>query len=114
MEVELEDSTCVVLRSGNDPKYYGTRRAAGESKLLHALKMELNKRGFDFIKKRMWRDGHMVDDMQQYIRERRPVGGRQLCIFNNAWATEGANDAYNDRGCVTLSVVDLCEKESEV
>ena len=38
--------------------------------------------------------------MQQYLRERKPVNGRQLGIYNEAWAIEGANDAYNDRGRV--------------
>ena len=112
MEVKLEDRACVIVRGANDPKYYGTRHAKGESSLLHALKNELNKRGFDFIKKRMWKDGHLVNDMQQYLRERKPVNGCQLGIYNDAWAIEGANDAYNDRGCVTLSVFNLCKKDS--
>ena len=110
MRVNLKKHACVVTRGKNDPKYYGTLQGRGESNFLHALKTELNKQGFDFIKKRMWKDGHWVDDIQQYLRERSPVNGRQLCIFNGAWAFEGANDPYNDTGTVTLPVVNLCEK----
>tara|TARA_R100001244_G_scaffold88818_1_gene67682 strand:- start:28 stop:408 length:381 start_codon:yes stop_codon:yes gene_type:complete len=109
MRVKLEEHTCVITRGENDPKYYGTLQGRGESNLLHALKIELNKQGFDFIKKRMWKDGHMVDDMQQYLRERSPVNGRQLCIYNDAWAVEGANDLYNDTGTGTFRVVNLLE-----
>tara|TARA_R110000824_G_scaffold214719_1_gene400950 strand:+ start:1364 stop:1693 length:330 start_codon:yes stop_codon:yes gene_type:complete len=104
MEIQLKENSCVVTREPDDPKFYGTVGAKGESNLLHALKTKLNDQGFDFIKKRMWKDGHLVDDMQQYLRERVPVNGRQLCIYNDAWAIQGANDPYNEKGDVTLAV----------
>lgn len=107
MKIKLKRNVCVVTRESNDPKFYGTTGAKGESNLLHAVKTKLNKQGFDFVKKRMWKDGHMVDDMQQYLRERSPVNGRQLCIYNSRWAIEGANDPYNETGKVTLTVENL-------
>jgi len=107
MKIQINTSTCVITREPNDPKYYGTVNAKGESNLLHAIKTKLNALGYDFIKKRMWKDGHMVDDMQQYLRERKPVNGRQLCIYNDAWAIQGANDPYNEQDVVTLTVHDM-------
>jgi len=107
MKIQLKQNKCVVTRESKDPKFYGTINAKGESNLLHVLKTKLNEQGFDFIKKRMWKDGHLVDDMQQYLRERVPVKGRQLCIYNDAWAIQGANDPYNEKGEVTLAVHNL-------
>jgi hypothetical protein len=54
----------------------------------------------------MWRDGHMMDDMQQYLRER-DTKGRCLAIWNGSFAIEGANDILNREGVVTLAVEDI-------
>lgn len=103
MKVELQTRVCTVTYEPGDKKFYGTRNAAGESNLLYAVKLILNEQGHDFIKKRMWRDGHMVDDMQQYLRERN-TRGECLAIFNGSWAIEGANDTLNRDGVVNLIV----------
>ena len=95
--------SCVVTREDGDPAYYGNRAAAGESRLLYAIKKALIAQGFDVIKKRMWRDGHMMDDMQQYIRSRNTPG---FCIFNDVWAVRGANEDFN-KSEVTLRVAAL-------
>jgi len=107
MKVELRTNSCVVTRETNDKRYYGTRNAAGESALLYAVKQALNSQGYDFVKKRMWRDGHMVDDMQQYLRERDVRGQRCLAIYNRSFAVEGANDILNREGVVRLTVTDI-------
>ena len=106
MKVELHPNECVVTREDGDKRYYGTRNAAGESNLLWAIKNELNAQGFDFIKKRMWKDGHMVDDMQQYLRER-DTKGKCLAIYNERFAIEGINDVLNREGVVTLVVANV-------
>ena len=91
-----------------DPKHYGVQNAAGESSLLLAIKRQLNANGGDWIKKRMWKDGHMMDDMQQYLRMRKPASnGVQGAIFNGRWQIEGANEALNRDGKVTLTVADI-------
>jgi len=56
---------CIVEREEGDEGFYS------DSRLMYHMKQELNSQGFDFIKKRMWRDGHLVDDSQQYLRERK-------------------------------------------
>lgn len=104
MKLQFDGNTLIVTREETDPKYYGTGNRAGESKLLYAIKNELNKQGYDLIKKRMWEDGHLVDDMQQYLRTRKKGAGKaDIYIYSNFWAIKGANDDFNN-GEVELSV----------
>jgi len=71
MRFELADHSITIIREEGDPKFYGVVSARGESNLLYRIKRVLNCNGFDLIKKRMHKDGHLVDDMQQYLRTRR-------------------------------------------
>ncbi len=112
MRITLTDTSCLVEQEPGDKRHYGIRNAAGESSLLYAIKNRLNDEGYDFIKKRMAKDGHMVDDMQQYLRERKPVNGRQLAIYNGGWAIEGADETLNRMGQVRLIVQDIGTEES--
>jgi len=106
MKVTLEQHACIVEREPGDPKFHGVVSAAGESRLLHHVKQILNKQGNDLVKKRMWKDGHLVDDMQQYLRTRSPKSpGAHVYILNNRWAIEGAEVDFNERGRVVLAVV---------
>lgn len=102
MIVKLKKNCCIVTRKKGDPKFYGIVNAAGESRLLHHIKQELIKQGHKVIKKRMHKDGHMVDDMQQYLRT---VKGYEpsFYIWNSNWAIDGAEHNFND-GEVVLSV----------
>lgn len=104
MKLEFKGNTLIVTREEGDKKYYGTVNAAGESKLLHDIKTELNKQGYDLIKKRMGKDGHLMDDMQQYLRTRKKGAGKaDIYIYNGFWAMRGANDDFNE-GEVILRV----------
>lgn len=104
MQLTFKGNTLVVIREETDPKYYGILNGAGESKLLHAIKQELNKQGYDLIKKRMWKDGHLMDDMQQYLRTRKKGAGKaDIYIYSGFWAVRGANDDFNE-GEVELNV----------
>ena len=114
MKVILTPPTCQVIREDGDPVFRGNHNAAGESRLLYHVKHYLNGCGHDFIKKRMWKDGHLVDDMQQYLRERKPVAGSQYCIFNPRWQIRGADSIFRERGEVILRVVDLLNAESAI
>lgn len=112
MKLTMSDRGLLVESEQGDTKYYGTVNGAGESNLLYAIKRQLNAEGADFIKKRMWKDGHMVDDLQQYLRMRQPDGdGVLIAIYNPRWAIEGANDALNRDGKVTLAVADIAPDE---
>ena len=112
MRVTLTNTSCLVEQEPGDKKYHGIQNAAGESSLLYAIKNQLNDEGYDFIKKRMAKDGHMMDDMQQYLRERKPTNGRQLAIYNRAWLIEGADETLNRTGRVDLIVMDIGMEEA--
>lgn len=74
----------VIRRTG--PKVYN------ESHLMYMIKNELIKMGLDVIKKRMWKDGHLVDNEQQYIRDRK---GR-YCFFYTEHALRFMYEDYNN------------------
>ena len=103
MKVTISGNVCTVTREPGDQKYYGVVNAAGESRLLHAIKTNLNAQGGNFIKKRMWRDGHLVDDMQQYVRSADIYADDAIGIYNPHWAVCGAESDYNE-GEVVLAV----------
>lgn len=110
MKIELKKRICVVTREEGDLKYYGIRNAAGESRLLYAIKNRLIEMGHDVIKKRMHKDGHMVDDLQQYIRTRKGFEP-SFCMWNSTWSVCGLEEGWNQRGHVALSIVwDIWEK----
>ena len=104
----------IVTREEGDPKFYGVVNAAGESKFLYWLKDILNKDfGFDLIKKRMWKDGHLVDDMQQYLRTRSEKSkGPKVMITNDHWAINGLEEDFN-KGEAILRVDSMFEEEAE-
>jgi len=113
MIVKLEPHGCTVTREKGDPVCRGLHQAAGESRLLYHIKQALNRQGYDFVKKRMWKDGHMMDDIQQYLRERKPQkDGRQLCIYNGNWAHRGIEEDFNNEGETVLVVYDIGKYEN--
>ncbi len=105
MRIEFHKTCVEVFREKGDKGYYGAKNAAGESNLFYDIKKHLNARGYDLIKKRMHKDGHMVADMQQYIRTRKPSGDpeKDIYIINGMWSIEGAEIAYN-AGSVILQL----------
>jgi hypothetical protein len=107
MKVQVLEHVCVVTKEPGDPRFSGVVNAAGESRLLYHIKKELNKRGYDLIKKRMWKDGHLVDSMQQYLRTRKKSDNNihDIYIYNGNWNVEGADERLNRDGTVTLTVV---------
>ncbi|MCK5604428.1 hypothetical protein KAR91_21235 [Candidatus Pacearchaeota archaeon] len=106
MKVEIKGGECIVTKEKGDCYFSGVRNAAGESRLLYHLKKHLNAQGYDLIKKRMAKDGHMVDSLQQYLRSRL-INKRSIAIYNMAWAIEGADEILNRDGQVKLVVVPL-------
>lgn len=105
MKLNFGTGSLTVQREEGDPKYYGRKDGAGESKFLHAVKEKLNTEGYVLIKKRMWKDGHLVDDTQQYLRTRKKGKGKgDIFIYNHNWALYGADERFNE-GSVTLTVV---------
>ena len=76
------------------------KRLYKESTVWYHIKEELNKQGYDFIKKEMAKDGHMVDDGEYYIRSR----DKSIRIYQNDYATESIVDKYNSCKAFHLTV----------
>ena len=104
MKIEFTEYYLIATREPEDPKYYGTIHGKGESLLLHAIKKKLQEMGHDVIKKRMWKDGHMVDDLQQYLRTRKGYEP-SFAAYSGEWAIRGANVPWNEDGVVQLQLV---------
>lgn len=103
VELNFDAGHCKVSADGNDPIFRrGGWSIDAESTFLHHVKMELIKQGYDVIKKRMWRDGHMVDETQQYIRTRNKKSG--FAIYNNRYALFDAGEQFNDYNEVYLAL----------
>lgn len=126
MNIKVDSSYVTFVREDSDPKFYGAQQAKGESGLFHWLKQQIAMKHHDlplnfpkdWIKKRMWKDGHMVSELQQYLRTRKPISIAEdgtllhLCMYNGHWAIRGAEEDWNE-GSVTLSMalVTVCKPE---
>ena len=61
--------------------------------------------GIPMIRKRMYKDGHMVAEEQHYLRSPRIKRGQPyLMIWNGNYAIEGADTMWNRDGRVLLQV----------
>jgi len=106
VELNLEEGYCKVTKEDGD-KYISTSGYSRqkETTLLYRIKKELIKQGYDMIQKRMWRDGHMVDDHQNYIRTRCSIDDDNwFGIYNGSWQIFDAGERYNQDGEITLAV----------
>ena len=123
MKVTIDGNTCVVQRENGDRGFYGQINSAwggSESNLLHHVKLKLLEAGHDLIKKRMWKDGHMVDELKQYLRARnvkklntKLKPGDIYCIHDNQWNLRNSAEDYNAGDEVLFAVerldkADLC------
>ena len=86
--------------SWSPPGWYGA-----ESRLLYNVLKIVNGRGYDLIKKRMWRDGHMFgSDHTQYLRSLNLKGVPSLYVYHADYALEVAAESFNVLGRVELDV----------
>uniref|UniRef100_A0A6M3JS70 Uncharacterized protein n=1 Tax=viral metagenome TaxID=1070528 RepID=A0A6M3JS70_9ZZZZ len=110
MKVTFDKSSMTVEKEHGDKNFYNTDWASGESTFLHCLKKVLNNCGFDLIKKRMWKDGHLVDADQLYLRTRNPSGdsAKDIMLYNAHWQINGLDKDWNQSGKCTLALVQNC------
>lgn len=92
------DHTVLIEKEQGDPVFKNTEWALAESTFLYYVKKKLVNAGYDCIKKRMWKDGHLVDDTQQYIRDRKG----EWCIYNPGYSVYDAGEIFNQDGMVML------------
>ena len=96
MKLVWGNHSLTVIKEEKDPMFYGNK---GESRFLYHLQKALKVAGFDFIKKRMSSDGHLVDEIKQYLRVRnlkKLNNGDIYCLYNSHWAICGLNDDFNE------------------
>jgi hypothetical protein len=99
MKVELKDHVCIITREKDDPKYYGL---GGESNIWYAIKVNLQKQGFDVIKKLMWKDGHLYGDDHTYYIRSRNLGKKfsntheWFQIYDNDYAIRAMTRDFNE------------------
>ena len=102
----LNGGYATFVRETTDPKFYGTRSAKGEHALLHFIMQWLNARGFDLIKTRLQKDGHLMgDQFQPYLRSRQGTYGSAAHVYlvSGFYQIRGANEDWN-QGEVTLQL----------
>lgn len=85
-----------VFRDGG-PKTYK------ESTFWFKVKQTLQEMGYDVIAKRMWKDGHLVDDSQIYVRSRKYTPD-SFMIYQTDYAIRSVYEGYNKNGEVDLGV----------
>jgi hypothetical protein len=99
VKLDLSKGTFKVIKEQGD-KRYKRGYAPPESGFLYDVMHELKDQGYDVIKKRMAKDGHMMDDTQQYIRTRKymtsPTGTfGEFCIYSRVYALVDLGEEYN-------------------
>jgi len=78
------------------------------------MKIVLNNNGFDLIKKRMHKDGHLVDDMQQYLRTRHKRSNTpHIMIHSPFFAFRGAEQDWNEGEVVLTLTPDAFEVQPD-
>ena len=104
--LDVNNYNCRVIREKTDPYFTDSGWSNAESVFLYHVKKELIKRGYDVIKKRMYKDGHLVDNFKQYIRSRK-LDDKAFCIFNDRYDIVSAGAEFNEYGEFDLYVCPL-------
>lgn len=107
--LDFQTWTCRVTKTQGDPRFTSSNWSDDESVFLYHVKQELIKQGYDVIKKRMWKDGHLVDSTQQYIRSRNDNKKGSFYIFNDRYAIVSAGAEFNKLGEFDLYLVPLTD-----
>lgn len=96
MKYEITDSRCIITASSSTERFYA------DTAFFYALKVAMQAAGLDVIKRRMWKDGHMVDDCDYYIRDRK----WRFCVHDADSQIRAVYTAFNDNRAVNLTYVD--------
>jgi len=102
MKIIINKNVCKVYREEGDKKM------PNESRLLYQMKKILNANGFEFIKKLVYKDGHLYgDDNLHYLRAKKQNNDNSnngiYCIVDGNWQIRAPEKDYNE-GCVVYDV----------
>lgn len=102
MQTLIEGGIVTVVREAKDRKY-----GKNESLFFYDLKKAIKEQhNVDVVKKLAYKDGHLLDNLQYYIRERKG----EWCILDNQHALRSCSEVYSKEGEVKLSFVWLVNK----
>lgn len=109
IDLNLDKHYCRITREPRDkPVYKSQHPTDPDSFLLLLVKRILNRQqNYDLIKKRMCKDGHLTDNIQQYLRSRNITNADSFCIYWNNWAISNAIDTYRENRTVILTITML-------
>jgi hypothetical protein len=108
MKVERQGNRIIVIKEKGDPYFKSSEwNPDAESGLLHHVKKKLNKEGYNLAKVRMSKDGHLVDDLQHYLRplKKNKDNSKNIYIYNPGWAIRGEEHSFNKEGKAEFMVV---------
>jgi hypothetical protein len=94
MKVKFYNGGLKITKEITDKKYYS------ESVLLYQIKKELQKQGYDVIKKLMYKDGHLTSDTEHYIRDRK---GDYAFYFND-YAVRFSYEDFNNGELLLMGI----------
>jgi len=86
IEFNFQENSAIIRKEPNDEKVYC------DSVLFYKIKIALQKIGFDCIKRLMWKDGHLVDEREHYIIDRKS----KWFMWNPNYQVRSAYEDYND------------------
>lgn len=107
MKLKIQGNTLKVTREKGDPSCRRSEWGSAESRLLYHIQQKLNAQGYDLIKKRMWKDGHLVDEDKLYLRSRKFTKNHShnIAIMNGNFAIYDAGEVFTKEGEVELMIV---------
>ena len=91
--LDFENKVCKVLKEKDDSKFRHSGWTSAESTFLYHVLQSLKSQGYNVMKKRMWKDGHLVCDHQQYIRTKKISGG--FFIYNDEYSISDLGLEFN-------------------
>lgn len=94
MKIEqLKNGNLKIIKTKTDKRFYS------ESALMHAIKKEANKQlGLDLIKKLGYKDGHLIDDHQYILRDRKS----KYLFFHTDYAIRFLQTEFNEGECYLI------------
>jgi len=105
MKVEIDGCRLTCIREKGDGQMKSGWGADPASMLLHRVKVKLNSIGFNLIKKRMAKDGHMTSDFRQYLRlKNNDTAAPHIYVTDELYQMRSACEDFRKDGKVTFTI----------
>lgn len=97
VELNFRHRKLIATRTSDDLRF------RNESHFWYGIKKALLALGCDVVKKRMWKDGHMVNNNIHYVRERKG----EWCVWDADYALRLLHEVFRKQGSVQLRLEKL-------